>query len=123
MSNVTVLVVAPDGTQVDITDDLAVLYDTATGSMNWGSGMLDTSEVKAIRRLARVVGYEDVPYEHDKCANCTHDRASHYASGCMHSDVSYTERVLWVREDPEHRSLLNHPDYCGCVDFVLKEEA
>ncbi len=40
------------------TDDLRTLFDIATGSLNFGSGFLDTDEVAALRRVAVLIGVD-----------------------------------------------------------------
>lgn len=109
----------------DITADLAVLYDTATGSMNWSSGFLDTDEVRSIRRIGRLMGYADVPYQHDKCATCGHDREKHGmdSGSCLAARPDYDgpDRYTWclVNDDKRWREW---PGYCTCTGFVLAED-
>lgn len=124
------VIVEHDGQRTDITDDLAVLYDAATSSMNWGSGFLDTDEVDSIRRIGRRMGYSDVPYQHDKCVHCGHDREKHhkefkgfasalprpaYCSGAV--DGWRITNWMHTYGRPYHE----HPDACRCADFLLRE--
>ena len=39
-------------------NDLKALFDIAVGSMDFGSGMLDDDEVKALRRVADFIGVD-----------------------------------------------------------------
>lgn len=51
-----------DGTTVDITEGVQVAYDTAYGSMDWGSGFLDSEEMGLIAHLGeacRFPSFED----------------------------------------------------------------
>lgn len=51
-----------DGTSADITEGVQIAYDIAYGSMDWGSGFLDTEEMDAVARLAeacRFPSFED----------------------------------------------------------------
>ena len=41
-----------DGTTADITEGVQIAYDIAYGSMDWGSGFLDTEEMDAVASLA-----------------------------------------------------------------------
>jgi hypothetical protein len=45
-----------DGT--DITDAVRIVYDLAHSSMNWGSGMLDGDEMRAVIDLAIHMGWK-----------------------------------------------------------------
>jgi hypothetical protein len=40
------------------TGDLRTLFDIATGSLNFGSGFLDSDEVDALRRVAVLIGVD-----------------------------------------------------------------
>lgn len=42
----------------DITEPVQVLYDLAHSSMDWGSGFLDTDEMRSVVRLAILMGWE-----------------------------------------------------------------
>lgn len=45
------------GGGVDITPYVQVAYDTAVGSLDWGSGFLDGEEMEALVALAVVMGW------------------------------------------------------------------
>jgi hypothetical protein len=49
--------------------DLQILFDTAVGSMDWGSGFLDAEEVEALRRVAIILGVDplDATPDNHKC--------------------------------------------------------
>ena len=105
------VLVQTEAGDIDITAEVAVLYDTATNSMNWGSGFLDTDEVAKIRALAKACGFADVDYPLDRCTHCDHPPGSHYdprAGGtrrpCRQS--SWPERVP-----------------CGCADYERRVDA
>ena len=65
---------------------LQVLFDTAVGSMDFGSGFLDDEEVKALRQVAELLGVDPMagtpynyckrmvhlfaPYDHNNSAHC-----------------------------------------------------
>lgn len=40
------------------TEDLKALFDIAVGSMDYGSGFLDTEEVEVLRRVAVAIGVD-----------------------------------------------------------------
>lgn len=42
----------------DITESVQVLYDLAHSSMDWGSGMLDTDEMRVVIQLAVTMGWK-----------------------------------------------------------------
>lgn len=42
----------------DITEAVQVLYDMATSSMDWGSGMLSNEEVETVIKLAILLGFQ-----------------------------------------------------------------
>lgn len=65
-------VALPDGREFDITENLRVMYDAIVGSMDWGSGFLDSEEASAISRVGEVCGFELSNYDKDECANCGH---------------------------------------------------
>ncbi len=48
---------------VDITSQVAVLYDAIVTSLDWGSNFLDDEQVEAILIVARMVGF-DMAYPH-----------------------------------------------------------
>lgn len=48
-----------DGSEVDVTEDVAVMYDCVRQSLDWGSGFLDRDEVASILRVSRAAGYPD----------------------------------------------------------------
>lgn len=58
MSEERVIAVAADGSQVDVTEAVQVVFDAVIGSMDFGSGFLDTFEVIALRRLAEALGVD-----------------------------------------------------------------
>lgn len=47
-----------DGQEHDITQTLANLYDLITGSIDWGSDFLETSEKLEVARLGLLCGFE-----------------------------------------------------------------
>lgn len=47
-----IIVQRDDGTEEDVTFGVQVAFDTAWGSMDWGSGFLDSEEMGQIARLA-----------------------------------------------------------------------
>jgi len=49
-----------DGETVDITRELAVMFDLVVGSMNWGSGFFDQEDMQAIIKIGQACGF-DVP--------------------------------------------------------------
>lgn len=81
------------------TEDLRALFDIATGSLNFGSGFLDSDEVEVLRRVAVVIGVDPMagtppefavrtphPYTADSgrpfdwCRWCRRDRDEHPAA-------------------------------------------
>lgn len=50
----------------DIHEKVQILYDMATSSMDWGSGMLDDEEMVAVMELAVLMGWQlPTPDSHD----------------------------------------------------------
>lgn len=47
-----IIVQHDDGTEEEITEGVQIAYDIAYGSLDWGSGFLDTEEMEAVARLA-----------------------------------------------------------------------
>lgn len=42
----------------DITEDIAKLYDLVIGSMDWGSGFLDTEDYEAVIKVGILCGFD-----------------------------------------------------------------
>lgn len=59
------------------TEDLQVLFDVAVGSLDFASGFLDNDEVRALRRVAKVLGVDPLKATPSNfCAealDCEHD--------------------------------------------------
>lgn len=104
----------PNG-EVDITDGVQVIYDQLVGSMDWGSGFLSTEEVATIRAVAAVCGFEQIPYQHDRCVECSHDRGDHrphYEESVVVADSA----CFYRRRDVPVTSWGRGPD-CPCSGF------
>lgn len=43
----------------DITEHIAAMFDAIVGSLDWGSGFLDTETIESILIVADLVGFED----------------------------------------------------------------
>lgn len=56
-----IIVQHDDGTEIDVTEGVQVAYDTAYGSMDWGSGFLDLEEMEAVARLAEACRFPSFP--------------------------------------------------------------
>ena len=128
MTIYAVNVVDDDGNETDIMAELATLYDVAVGSMDWGSGMLDNDEVAQVRKIARLMGYADVEYQHDKCSACGHDREQHHSFALDQNRLD--ERFEWCSGGSrEHelskavwamaRNFQRHPEACPCEKFAF----
>lgn len=92
---------------VDVTEAVQIVYDALIGSMDYGSGFLDTNEKRAMRRLADIAGFSPPEFEDDGCYDCGHERQWHYSDGCHISVVTreavYERKMLTrqVRTMPE----------------------
>lgn len=66
-----ILLVQEDGTEIEITEAVQILYDCVHASMDWGSGFLDIDEVAKIVALADVAGFAalDETVESYPCRN------------------------------------------------------
>ena len=100
-----IIVQRDDGTEVDVTEGVQVVYDALYHSMDMSSGFLDTHELAAMWRLARAAGFEEPSRADFACATCGH-------------------RLDWHAGGPCTRSLtLNQPGWvvntCPCQGFTL----
>lgn len=48
----------PDGETVDITGELAVLFDLVVSSMDWGSGFLDREDEDVVMKIGILAGFQ-----------------------------------------------------------------
>lgn len=129
------IIAAREGDEIDVTEAVRVAYDVAIQSMDFGSGFLSTEEVAGLRTLARAIGADMPPYQHDRCASCGHDRERHTdrpypvdAEGrpllLGHEDTVGERKFCWTDSDgawsrnrfspAEKRS---KPD-CSCEGFI-----
>lgn len=107
--NGRITLIREDGTEFDITGHVQLVYDTAVGSMDYGSGMLATEEVVSLKLLAAVCGFDQVDYHTDVCTACGHQYQRHVGSGAcfaapdggyrQHGDDSRCECLGWARPD------------------------
>lgn len=65
----------------DVTEAVQILYDNLTSTMDWGSGFLDSREIHKIHALAKVCGFEIVPYLYCVHGNST-DTCKKCEAGC-----------------------------------------
>jgi hypothetical protein len=72
-----VVVLRRGGEEIDVTEAVQAAYDVARGSMDFGSGFLDTEEVVSLRTLGEALGAEPFEYGSDKCDGCGHERDEH----------------------------------------------
>lgn len=81
----TAKVIRPDGTELDITQHLANMYDLILGSMDFGSGFFSSEDIHHIRQIQMACGFERLDYHSDKCKLCGHDFGFHRElnPGCM----------------------------------------
>lgn len=56
-SGVRVVAHLPDGSEINVTEGVQVLYDTVIGSMDWGSGFLSAEDAQPIVQVARTCGF------------------------------------------------------------------
>lgn len=107
-----------DGSEVDITEAVQIVYDALHASMDFGSGFLDTSEVDAMRVMTKAAGWEPLEYNLDVCQTCGHRRNEHRSYG--------DSRACLIA--PSGWRVLNEPDgtpvvrKCECVAFVAEWE-
>jgi hypothetical protein len=59
-AGVTITATKPDGTTVDVTEGVQVLYDRVIGSMDWGSGFLSVEDAVPIAEIAEVCGFAGI---------------------------------------------------------------
>lgn len=57
-SGVTIVAKLSDGTEVDVTEGVQVLYDLVVGSMDFGSGFLTEEDAVPLANIAEVCGFE-----------------------------------------------------------------
>lgn len=55
---------------VDITEQVAAMYDAIAGSMDWGSDFLDVEVIDAILLVGEVAGFEMAAPNHDWLYEC-----------------------------------------------------
>ena len=75
----------PDGSEVDVTEGVQVLYDHVIGSMDWGSGFLTVEDAIPIAEIARVCGFKEC------------EEAERYIAAQRHAE----ERQEYWRRHPE----------------------
>lgn len=120
-----------EGREIDITEAVQIIYDAMHGGMEFGSGLLDTSEVEALRLMSDAAGWAPVEYELDLCQNCGHIRRDHsrltrrcFVEGIVIEDHE-AEVVVYSpdhsRRWRENRQFVaGQPGRCGCSTFVLR---
>ena len=104
-----------DGQVHDVTEAVQIVYDAMLNGMEFGSGMLDTQEVDALRRLAGIAGWDPVEYDLDDCASCGHYRSIHRKYGnalCYAPAGKIVGRNMYGQEVREE---------CGCAEFILAD--
>jgi hypothetical protein len=98
-----------DGTTVDVTEGVQVCFDVVVGSMDWGSGFLDTEEVGQVKTLAGALGVDPPYYLYDgtECATCNHYADRH--------------ELHWVGLPNlrSERRVCRHGE-CACILYVKK---
>lgn len=100
----------PDGgSHVDVTEGVQVLYDALVASLDWGSGLFDTEEVTAIRRLGQACGFAWIDYTMDVCQSCGHLVGRHSGNG----DRTCSGTQTWPNGGP--RPSVHHP--CDCPGY------
>lgn len=57
-AGVTITATKPDGTSVDVTEGVQVLYDHVIQSMDWGSGFLTVEDIEPILTIAEFCGFD-----------------------------------------------------------------
>lgn len=82
MSAIRIFARAVDGSEVEVTDGVKVIYDSVISSMDWGSGFLSTAEVLEILRCARACGFDSPGYlgttDYRRYPNATADQIADY---------------------------------------------
>jgi hypothetical protein len=66
--------------RADVTESVQIIYDALMGSMDAGSGFLDAEEEQALRKIAKVCGFDDPTFGSDPC-KCSHTRERHSSTG------------------------------------------
>lgn len=117
---------------VDVTEAVQIIYDALHASMDFGSGLLDTAEVQALRRLSMAAGWEPITYNLDRCRSCGHQRNEHITRNGGLTCLTTVETAVVPTSAPlpegwkihQYRAM-GEPGKkwiyreCGCSEFVL----
>jgi hypothetical protein len=88
MGDIRVYARSADGTETDITEGVAALYDLVIGSMNWGSGFLTVEDALPVVHVAMTCQFKD------------YERAEEYVRAEQHSVAQ--QQFLAEREPPRY---------------------
>lgn len=102
------------GEAFDVTDEFRTMYDAVVGSMDWGSGFLDTDEVRALQRIQRLASFPPDSADNsdvDVCVHCGH--RPHRDSKCYHGATS-----SWQGS----RLTMDETTRCRCENYERKED-
>jgi hypothetical protein len=96
-SGVRVIAHMPDGTEVNVTEGVQVLYDTVIASMDWGSGFLTVEDALPIVQIAKACGFAGW------------EEAQRYVNAQAHSEEQ--ARFLRERSIPKYDAMRQPHDH------------
>lgn len=84
---------------IDITENVQIMYDTLLSSLDWGSGMLDLDEMKAILQVAVVLGMQMPSLDQtEHGATIAQEFPEHYGVKCEDLDYMMAGRRIRRRK-------------------------
>ncbi len=105
---------------VDLTEEVAAMYDAIVGSMDWGSGFLDDESIQAILLIGRAAGF-DLPESFEVPEEQTSRLPSKPWWPHCYDDPSWKEKYLEWQKDYSVRLADLRKQHLAKIDALLAE--